>query len=341
MDLTFFAILIMSVWVVAIVAAGLVLALRPGGVGVRLQAAAGPPSANGPRDEIRLGGPAEVLGNVRGDVRAVLVDPQMRKMVALRLATGIEDEDIPASDILAADGQTVQLADSQPENPLHFTESSAAVLRQGATVGDSAGKRIGRLRFVSYDPNSSAVAALVIDGRDSGMRLVPFDRVTEAAPDRITTSVQPAERGSLVQFATDWEIEQGILGTLSNDPRLQRSLQVDVMDQRVRVRGYVSDRAQAQQVERAIRGVAGVQQLDLQLVTDDDLAASVMDAIEREAPAIGPTIGVTARTGIVEIAGQVPDRSTARRLEAVARQVPGVQGVRNAVAIRPATAAAS
>ena len=151
----------------------------------------------------------------------------------------------------------------------------------------------------------------------------------------------PDDWGSLAQFATDWEIEQGILGALSNDPRLQRSLQVDVEDQRVRVRGYVSDRAQAQQVERAIRGVAGVQQLDLQLVNDDDLAAAVMDAIKRDASAVAPTIGVTARTGIVEIAGEVPDRSTARRIEAVTRQVPAVQGVRNAVATRPAARTAS
>ena len=341
MDLTFFAILIMSVWVIAIVAAGLVLALRPGGATIRLAPATAP--AAGPRDEILLGGPAEVLGNFRGRVRAVLVDPKTRKLAAIRLATGLEDEDIPAGAILGADGQVLRLAEAWPESSPDGTDSASAVLREGMPVATAEGKRMGRLRLVKVASNSGTVEALVIDPSDSP-RLVPFDRVTEVGPDRIVTSMRAVEQSSLQWFATDWEIRQGILAALSGDPALQpvqRSLRFDVADQRVRLSGYVSDRAQAQQVARAVRNVPGVLHLDLILITDDDLAAAVTDAIRREASAVAPSIRVTARTGIVEIAGQVPDRSTARRIEAVARQVAGVQGVRNAVAIRPATAAAS
>lgn len=342
MDLTSAAILIMGVWVIAIVAAGLVLALRPGGVGVRFNPAADSP-ATGQRDEIPLGGPAEVLGNVRGRVRAVLVDPKTRQLVAIRLATGIEDEDVPASAILGADGQTVWLADAWPESSPDGNDLSMAVLRQGMPVVSADGKRLGRVQAVGVDSTSRAVLSLVVDGR-LGRRIVPFDRVTEAGADRIMTSLQATESSSLHAFATDWEIRQGILAALASDPAIrpvQRSLRIDVTDQRVRVSGYVDNRAQADQVERAVRGVPGVLQPDLQLITDDGLADAVGDAIARESSTASARVRVTAHSGVVDITGDVPDRVTARRIDAVARQVAGVQAVHNMVAIRPAETASS
>lgn len=344
MDLTFAAIFILSAWVVVIVAAGLVLALRPGGAGVRFNPAAASP-ATGPRDEIPLGGTAEVLGNVRGRVRAVLVDPKTRQLAAIRLATGLEDEDVPASAILGADGQVVRLADAWPESSPDGSYGSMAVLRGGMPVVTADGKRLGRLRTVVVDSTSYAVTALVVDAKaNAGQQIVPSDRVTEAGPERIMTSLRAADESSLQGFATDWEIRQGILAALANDPALrmvQRSLRIEVVDQRVRVSGYVDDRAQADQVEREVRGVPGVLQPDLQLITDDGLADAVRDAIARDSSTANARVKVTTHSGVVDISGEAPDRVTARRIDAVARQVAGVQAVHNMVGIRPATAAAS
>src|ERR1700730_12947497 len=90
MDLTLAAIVIMSGWVVAMVAAGLVMSLRPGGGAIRF-APAGAPTAGftGARDEILLGGDAEVLGNLRGTVAAVQLRPENRRLQDLELATGL------------------------------------------------------------------------------------------------------------------------------------------------------------------------------------------------------------------------------------------------------------
>jgi len=64
MDLTLAAIIIMGGWVVAIVAAGLVMILRPGGVAVPFAVAPiALPEPTGRRDEILLGGVAEGFGN--------------------------------------------------------------------------------------------------------------------------------------------------------------------------------------------------------------------------------------------------------------------------------------
>ena len=68
MDLNVFAVLFMGGYVVAVVAAGLVLALRPGGGSVRLSTATRPATSDGPRDEIVLGTEAEPIGVPRGAV---------------------------------------------------------------------------------------------------------------------------------------------------------------------------------------------------------------------------------------------------------------------------------
>src|SRR3981081_4243150 len=90
MDLTLAAIVIMGGWVVAMVAAGLVMVLRPGGVAIRFAPAGAPgASVGGRREEILLGGEAEVLGNVRGTVQAVQLRPENRRLEDLQLATGL------------------------------------------------------------------------------------------------------------------------------------------------------------------------------------------------------------------------------------------------------------
>ena len=339
MDLTLAAVIIMGAWVVAIVAAGLVMSLRPGGVAVRLAPAGTTTSVpSGRRDEILLGGDAEVLGNVRGRVRAVQLRPESRQLQDVELANGLENRPVPASAIVSADGQVLRLAERWPEPSLDEPGDDAATLRQDATVVSAEGKRLGKLRLVCFDASSSMVTALVVDGRSTpSRRLLPFERVTAAGPHRIATDLKASEWSTLQPFATDWEIRQGLIQQLATDPALEtvrRSLNIDVEDQRVRLRGYVRDLAQAERVAELARSVPGVLQVQRELVSDDELARAVSDAIRRDPATSAAQVQVIARGGTVDITGEAPDRSAARRIESVARQVSGVATVHNLVALR-------
>src|SRR2546428_10502430 len=131
MDLTFAAVIIMSAWVVAIVAAGLVMSLRPGGVAVRLAPAGATTSVpSGRRDEILLGGDAEVHGNVRGRGRAVQLRPQSRQLQDVELASGLEARPVPASATVSADGQLARLAPRRGGPPFDDARDDPANLPQ-------------------------------------------------------------------------------------------------------------------------------------------------------------------------------------------------------------------
>src|ERR1700694_322515 len=324
MDLTLAAIIIMSGWVVAMVAAGLVMSLRPGGVAIRF-APAGAPSAGftGRRDEILLGGDAEVLGMVRGTVEAVQLRPENRRLQDLELATGLglEERQVPAGALLFGGGPGGGLGGGWDRE-----------------VRSADGKRLGRLRLVCFDRASGTVTALVVAGRGTpSLRLVPIDRVREAGPNGLVPDLPSGEWSKLPPFATDWEIRQAITEQLMADPVLrgiQRSITIDVQDQVVTVRGYVADQSEAERVARVIRSVPGVLQVDRKLITDGDLARAVTDAIRSDPALRAADVQVSAHHGTADITGVAPDPVAARRIESVASQVPGVQIVHNMVSIR-------
>jgi osmotically-inducible protein OsmY len=346
MNLTLAAIIIMGGWVVVIVAAGLVMSLRPGGVTVRFAAVGAPPvGVTGRREEILLGGDAEVLGNVRGTVQAVQLRPENRRLQDLELATGLvfEERDVPADAILSADGRVVRLAEAWTESP-DGPGAEAATFRRNMPVKSVDGKRLGRLRLVCFDRASGTVTALVVAGRGvPSLRTLSINRVREAGPEGILTDLPSDDWTQLPPFATDWEIRQAILAKLEADPNLravQRSINIDVQDQVVTVRGYVADGEQLEQVARLIRSVPGVLQVARKLITDEDLSRAVTEAIRRNPATSTAQVQVGAHLGTVDIAGVAPDAAAARQIEAVAGEVPGVQVVHTAVSIRkpaPAT----
>jgi len=294
---------------------------------------------SGGRDEILLGGEAEVLGNVRGTVQAVQLRPENRRLQDLELATalGLEERQVPAGAILSADGRVVRLAQGWVESPDGSTAMGPS-LRRGMAVRSAEAKRMGSLRLVCFDRASGTVTALVVAGHGTpSLRLLPIERVREAGPNGIVTDLPSREWPTLPAFATDWEIKQAITEQLMAEPTLrevQRSVTIDVLDQVVTLRGYVADQSEAERVARISRSVPGVMQVDRKLITDDDMARAVTDAIRSDPGTRAADVQVSAHHGTVDISGMAPDPATARRIDSVASRVPGVQVVHNMVSIR-------
>jgi osmotically-inducible protein OsmY len=204
-------------------------------------------------------------------------------------------------------------------------------------VKSADGKALGRLKLVCFERTSGMVTALVVAGRGTpSLRTLPIDRVREAGPNGILTDLPSSDWAKLSPFATDWEIKQAIMEQLMADPTLrdvQRSVTIEVQDQVVTLRGYVADQSEEERLAQLVRSVPGVLQVDRKLTTDDDMARAVTNAIRSEPGTRGADVQVIAHHGTVDISGIAPDPATARRVESVASQVPGVQVVHNTVSI--------
>src|SRR5712692_8326755 len=296
MELNLAAVVFMGGFVLAIVAAALLLAFRPEGGTVTISAAGRPaPDAAGRRDEILLGGETDALGTPSGRVQAVLVQPVTLEIQALAVSRGaglLEDQLVPADAILAADGQTVYLAETW--TPAAPEEAAGAVpLRLGATVLGADRKRLGKLQVVCFDRESKVVTALAVAGRRDGnsLRLVPVERLQRAGPNRIVTAVPAADWATLQPYASDRTIRQAVLDQLVGDPVLKPflpSLGAEVRDQQVRLRGYVSERAQAERAAQLAAAVPGVLQVDQQMVSDDDWPGRSARRLGKTPPRWGP-----------------------------------------------------
>ena len=337
MDLNLAAVVFMGGFVLAIIAAALVWTLRPGGQVVTLSAAGRPsPETTGRRDEILLGGEADALGTPSGRVQAVLVQPATLEIQALALSRGLgllEEQLVPADAMLAADGQTVYLAEAW--TPAADGVAAGAIpLRHGAAVISADRKRLGTLQVVCFDRESKMVSALAVAGRRGGpgLRLVPVERVQQAGANRIVTAVRAVEWATLQLYASDRAIRQAVLDQLATDSVLQPflpSLGVDVRDQHVFLRGYVSEGAQAERAAQLAEAVPGVLRVERQIISDDDLSEALSRAIGQDPATTAARVHVRSRFGRVEIGGFAPDPKTVQAIEDVAIRVPGVQAVHN------------
>jgi osmotically-inducible protein OsmY len=201
------------------------------------------------------------------------------------------------------------------------------------------GKRLGKLRLVSFDPGSREVKALVVEGSGgpASLRLVPTERVSTVGPDGIATDIKRAAWPTLDAYASDWDLRQTITEKIADDGVLRpfaRSINIDVQDQRVRLRGYVATQDQVDRAARITRSVPGVLSIERSIVSDDALAETVARAIGQNPRTTRAQVQVTAHLGVIDIAGEVADAAVMKAIEQVATQVPGVQAVHNVVAIR-------
>ena len=334
MDLNAAAVIFMGGYVVLIVVAGLVMSLRPGGVTVPfLATAVGGAGRTGHREAILLGGEAEVLGNFRGHVQAVLLGARTGRLEEVTLASGgglIEGGRVPAGAIVSADGRVLQLAEPWVE-PDSDSEARALTLQKDVGLVSREGKRLGKLKMVCFDRDSGMATGLVVLGGGRSV-LVPIGRVKAAGPDRITTDLTGEEWRGLGVFAGDDEIKAAILDRLASDPVTQpfvRSLNVDVQDQRVRLRGYVRTQAQADHAAALARAVPGVPAVELAIHSDEGLARAVKEAIGGALGASAANLEVRSEFGQVDVVGEVPDRQALQRIDAIGSQVPGVSVFHN------------
>ena len=139
----------------------------------------------------------------------------------------------------------------------------------------------------------------------------------------------------------DTDLRADVIDALASDPilrslRLVRlvALRVAVTDGTVLLTGYVPGAAQrrvAHWLAEYVPGVLGV--LD-EIVTDEDLAGSVAQALVADLETRQAQLTVTSRLGQVRLTGSLPSTAAQARASALAAAVTGTAAVRNDTKVR-------
>jgi osmotically-inducible protein OsmY len=143
----------------------------------------------------------------------------------------------------------------------------------------------------------------------------------------------------------DKDIQQAVLRELEWAPQIRSTeIGVAVKDGIVTLAGYVDSYTKRYDAERAAKRVAGVKAVvnDLEVHlpssserTDEDIARAAVRALESHITVPRERIKVTVHDGRITLEGDVEWQYQRQAAEAAVRNLPGVQGVVNWIAIKP------
>ena len=144
---------------------------------------------------------------------------------------------------------------------------------------------------------------------------------------------------------TDKDIQQAVLRELEWEPQVKATeIGVAVKDGIVTLAGYVDSYTKRYDAERAAKRVAGVKAVvnDLEVHlpssserTDEDIARAAVRALAEHISVPRDRIKVTVRDGRITLEGEVEWQYQRQATEAAVRNLPGVKGVINWIAIKP------
>ncbi|MFE0589190.1 BON domain-containing protein [Micromonospora echinospora] len=151
--------------------------------------------------------------------------------------------------------------------------------------------------------------------------------------------------GSATIIRTDQDIQADVLDELTWEPRVQpHEIGVTVTEGVVTLTGWVDGYAKKWAAERAAHRVPRVRAVANDLAvrlptsarrTDQEVATAVVRALEWDAFVTVEDLDVTVADGWVTLRGQVEWEYQRRAADRAVRQLTGVRGVSNGIAVRP------
>lgn len=147
----------------------------------------------------------------------------------------------------------------------------------------------------------------------------------------------------MATLRSDAEVRQDVIEALTCDVRIDASrVSVDVVDHVVILRGVVSsyfEKRTAEDIARRIKGVRDVANelrvVPLQPRPDEEIAAEVQRALERDVWVDERRVSVRVQNGIVYLSGQADSYAAKSHAEADAWGVAGVTDVVDEIQIAP------
>ncbi len=294
----------------------------------------GAPTSLNRRLELRLGREVVCGTDVVGSLERLVVESASGRVSHIVVRRGGRVLVVPLELVEREDDGVLHLRPTACDLDRFPTDELDALSRSTEVVCTDGAA--GRVRCVLVDRLSGAVTHVVV--RVSVGLLAPRELVVPLSwarsftPERIELAASRDELVGLPEFRPDDDIAIEMLRRLDESPVFQGinryTARVDVDGGVVRLSGRVRSAELRQAAEDVAVGVRGVLSVDNQLVADDVLAASVVQALQANGAHVDE-LEVSVLLGQVKLRGRVATAQDRRAAAEVARAVPGVESVVN------------
>ncbi len=163
--------------------------------------------------------------------------------------------------------------------------------------------------------------------------IVPVDWIQEVEGENVHLSADKPALEQVDEYVTDAELAKKVDGAIGEmkAPWITQNSEIGatVHDGIVTLRGHVPTSPDKILVEKTVKSVTGVLEIENRLISDYDLTIQVAQALGEDERTNLSQISVNTRIGIVSLSGQVENASTRCAVEEIAACVPNVRGVLN------------
>lgn len=270
-----------------------------------------------------------LAGAVSGRVKGAVIDPERFVVLRTIVAGHVGRNLATAASQTLTNGQA---------------ESDREVLLSSQTLVRNAKQGLGRVSRLWVDKTSGRLTHVLVRsswslGRARVEYVVDFKRIGSIGERALVLATDASMPLVLPEFRRDADIAVDVRQALNSvlaDPRARRAVKIHVEDGSVMLSGEVDTVEQAHLAEWAVTNVAGVREVTLDVVAQEELAALV----ERRIDALGLArqnghgpVHVLSEHGIVYLEGMVPTAREREQIEAAALGAAGARVVVNNVRV--------
>jgi osmotically-inducible protein OsmY len=219
-----------------------------------------------------------------------------------------------------------------------IAEEAGTALNAHTTVQAKAAS--GTLATIAVQSGSGELAYIVAHNLlHGGSILLQARYVSAIAQGQITLAIEDDTLKSLPPYRTDAELQQEVqqilfdLGFLHID---LRGMKLRVLDAVLYMNGNISSSLRSELAKAQVSGVAGLLEIQDNLVGDDLLAADIALALGQDARTRELPIGVYPELGVVRLSGSVGNNGQANAAVEIATKFVGVRRVLNNLVVDPA-----
>jgi osmotically-inducible protein OsmY len=289
----------------------------------------------------RFGAPVLTDDGEEGSLDSLIVDATSHAVTGMRARFGLFGRELytlPIGAIRHATASRVELHKTLDDLKRDYSKVTAVQLLTPGTQVMVGAKSVGKLTQVTVNRETQVLRHLVVRSLRTES-LVSARGITTIEGRRVVIESGSASTApGLTPYRPDEELHEEIRSAIYDYARLRIDLPgigIHVIDGALWLQGHVASDLNKRMVQDQLMNIRGLSEMHNELIADTDLASTVAMALAKDPRTARERIGVYPALGTINLRGHVRSEAARGAAYEIARGVPGVKDVENALAIDP------